>query len=299
MKLKLLIGLSLFCIFSWSFVKAQVYTYYLDNNLSSVTKDKAIMLGKGSRQNDLFKLDCYSLKGDQLYITLHCKDSTLSSLQGPYFSFHKNRKIEESGEYMSDSKEGAWQKWDSLGRKTDSTVYKNDLAMFQKTFRYHNNNVLSYQSLKDSLQDTFITFSYDSNAVLTQAASFLGNKGILRTYTSQGTTLDSVFTREEIETEFPGGQKEWSKYLRFNLNASTPQENGATNNGTYTVIVHFTILPDGNIVDIEAETAHGYGMEKEVFRIIRNSPKWVPAKQYGRYVKAYRKQPVTFVVQGQ
>jgi protein TonB len=37
-------------------------------------------------------------------------------------------------------------------------------------------------------------------------------------------------------------------------------------------------------------------MEEEVMRVIKRGPKWIPASQNGRLVKAYRKQPVTFVV---
>ena len=38
-------------------------------------------------------------------------------------------------------------------------------------------------------------------------------------------------------------------------------------------------------------------MEQEVMRIIKNSAQWQPASQNGRMVKAYRKQPVTFMIE--
>jgi periplasmic protein TonB len=37
-------------------------------------------------------------------------------------------------------------------------------------------------------------------------------------------------------------------------------------------------------------------MEEEVIRLLKNSPRWKPAIQFGRNVKAYRKQPTTFMV---
>jgi protein TonB len=37
-------------------------------------------------------------------------------------------------------------------------------------------------------------------------------------------------------------------------------------------------------------------MEEEAMRAIRKAPKWNPAVQNGRQVKAYRKQPITFIV---
>ena len=37
-------------------------------------------------------------------------------------------------------------------------------------------------------------------------------------------------------------------------------------------------------------------MEEEVERMLNKSPKWVPAFQFGRNVKAYRLQPITFEI---
>jgi hypothetical protein len=38
-------------------------------------------------------------------------------------------------------------------------------------------------------------------------------------------------------------------------------------------------------------------MEEEVVRILKKSPKWSPAIQNGKPVKAYRRQPVTFMIE--
>jgi periplasmic protein TonB len=106
---------------------------------------------------------------------------------------------------------------------------------------------------------------------------------------------DRTFDKVEIEATFPGGDQAWIKYLQRTLNAATPVDNGAPA-GTYTVIVQFVVTKDGSISDVKALTNHGYGMEKEVIRVIKMGPKWIPAFQEGRQVKAYRKQPVTFAV---
>jgi protein TonB len=56
---------------------------------------------------------------------------------------------------------------------------------------------------------------------------------------------------------------------------------------------------EGNISDVRGLTSRGYGMEEEAVRVIKKGPAWVPAIQNGRKVKAYRKQPITFVVTGE
>lgn len=106
---------------------------------------------------------------------------------------------------------------------------------------------------------------------------------------------NKVFEKVEVEASFKGGEGAWRKYLERNLDANTPVENGAPA-GSYTVIVQFIVDKEGRISDVKAITSHGYGMEDEAVKIIRKGPDWVPAVQNGRNVKAYRKQPITFVV---
>ena len=110
-------------------------------------------------------------------------------------------------------------------------------------------------------------------------------------------TDTSIFKKVEIEATFPGGVTAWTKYLMNNLNPHVPVRKKAPG-GTYMVIVRFIVAKDGSISNTLAETAHGYGMEKEVLRIIKRGPKRIPASQDGRLVNAYRRQPVTFVVSG-
>ena len=112
------------------------------------------------------------------------------------------------------------------------------------------------------------------------------------TDTSEG----NVFEKVDVEATFPGGESAWRKYLEKNLNPNVPVENGAPV-GIYTVIVQFIVDKTGTISDIKTLTNFDYGMEQEVFRIMMNSPMWTPASQNNRAVKAYRKQPITFVIE--
>lgn len=105
-----------------------------------------------------------------------------------------------------------------------------------------------------------------------------------------------VFTRAEVEASFPGGIEAWRRYIIKNLKPNVPVKNGAPI-GIYTVMVRFIVSKEGFIKDIAAETNYGYGMEQEAIRVIKTGPKWIPAQQNGRMVNAYRKQPITFVVQ--
>ena len=295
---KQILLLCISCMLIFSTAKSQSskrYVYYLDGNLTSVEKSKAVVLGEGSYENGAFRINCYSMNKDKLYLTAYCTDSTISEFNGLYTSFHLNGNKEEEGNYKNGSNEGIWQKWDSLQRKVDSTIYLQDQPILSTTFSYYKNGVLSYYTTKDSLLDTYSSVSYTKEGVKRSEVFFQGQKGIIKTFTDNGIVTDSVFTREEKEAEFPGGEKGWRTYLERNLNPDVPVKKRAPPR-TYNVRIKFIVQKDGSITDITAETSYGYGMEEEVIRVISKGPKWIPAVQYGRKVKAYRIQPVTFVV---
>lgn len=109
---------------------------------------------------------------------------------------------------------------------------------------------------------------------------------------------NKIFDKVEIEASYPGGDSKWRQYLERNANGQVATDNGAPE-GTYTTVVQFVVDKEGNISDVKSLTNHGYGMEEEAMRVIKKGPKWNPAVQNGRQVKAYRKQPITFQVQGE
>ncbi len=106
---------------------------------------------------------------------------------------------------------------------------------------------------------------------------------------------NKIFDKVEVEASFPGGESKWRQYLERNCNGQVASDNGAPE-GTYTTIVQFVVDKEGNISDVRSLTSYGFGMEEEAMRVIKKGPNWKPANQNGRAVKAYRKQPITFVV---
>ena len=108
---------------------------------------------------------------------------------------------------------------------------------------------------------------------------------------------DYVFEKVEIEASFPGGESAWREFLGQTLDASVPIKRKAPK-GAYTVWIQFIVDKEGKLSSFKALTDQGYGMEKEVIRTLKKSPPWTPAYMNGKTVKAYRKQPITFVVEG-
>ena len=110
------------------------------------------------------------------------------------------------------------------------------------------------------------------------------------------TDMERIFEKVDIEASYPGGDKAWRKFLESKLDGTVATTNRAPV-GVYTVMIQFVVDKEGHVTDIKPLTNHGYGMENEVIRLLKRSPRWNPAIQNGKPVKAYRKQPVTFMVQ--
>jgi protein TonB len=130
---------------------------------------------------------------------------------------------------------------------------------------------------------------------LTVLSNAQNNQNLTSNDTNVTKVDTTLFTRVDVEATYPGGQEAWINFLQNNLDASVPVRKKAPV-GQYTVYVQFIVDKDGKASDIKALTNHGYGMEKEVMRIIKKAGKWIPAEMNGRKVKAYRKQPITFQV---
>ncbi len=150
------------------------------------------------------------------------------------------------------------------------------------------------EEIKEDAQISTKTVESENKVQIVQAP--VEDKGTVVAEAPKEDDEGKVFNKVEIEAEFPGGTGAWTKYLKNNLDANTPVDNGASE-GTYQVIVRFIVSKDGSISDVVAETKHGFGMEAEAIKIIKKGPRWTPAQQNGRMVNAYRRQPITFVVQ--
>lgn len=107
-----------------------------------------------------------------------------------------------------------------------------------------------------------------------------------------------IFQKVEVEASFPGGFPAWKKFLERNLDANAPLKElpRKTKYFEQTAICQFIVCKDGTICDIKVVNKVLPSIKKEVERVIQLSGNWVPAEQDGKKVKAYRKQPVTFVV---
>jgi protein TonB len=113
---------------------------------------------------------------------------------------------------------------------------------------------------------------------------------------------DKVFQKVEIDAEFPGGTKGWTRYVTREIerNIDELQDDGRSG----TVVVLFIVDKEGAVSEVRALPCSEAGvgnclppnskLAEIAVNAIRKGPNWKPAVQNGRNVKAYRRQPVTF-----
>jgi periplasmic protein TonB len=97
----------------------------------------------------------------------------------------------------------------------------------------------------------------------------------------------------EIESQFPGGDAGWIKFLNANL--SYPSK-AVKKNIQGTVVVQFIVDKDGSVSDIQATSGPDL-LRGAAVDVLKKSPKWTPAYQDGKSVKSYKKQPINFRLQ--
>ncbi len=151
----------------------------------------------------------------------------------------------------------------------------------------------------DEIKDQVIsnkTVESDNTNQIVQAP--VEDKGSAVVEAPKSNDEDKVFTKVENEAEFPGGNAAWTRYVQKSLDGFNPADEGAPP-GKYQVIVRFIVSKDGSISDVQAESKYGYGMEDKAIKCIKGGPNWKPALQNGRNVNAYRRQPITFIVEEQ
>jgi len=104
-----------------------------------------------------------------------------------------------------------------------------------------------------------------------------------------------TFTKVETEAVYPGDSTAWQSYLYKTLHY--PQE-AIDKEVKGTVIVQFIVDEQGKISDVKAISGPQL-LRPESIRMIKKSGTWIPAMNNGKKVKAYKRQPITYMLERQ
>lgn len=94
----------------------------------------------------------------------------------------------------------------------------------------------------------------------------------------------------DVMPEYPGGMKALRKFLERNLVSPDEMEEGSI----VSVKVKFIVGYDGKLKGFEIVEDGGEQYNKEVIRVLKKMPEWIPGKANGHNVSVYYTIPVKF-----
>ncbi len=311
----------LFSIFSLNcFSQAETY---LNADFKPTTADKARYLAITENKNNKWHRYVYNMYqkslemqgwyndeactiADSLQVWYHDNNAVKTihyfkngKLDGNTFQFHDNGMMEDSITYVNGYRKGISIGWDKEGNFKDSTNFDGNGNGVQVSF-YNGGEGKVYSAgrwIQDTTKNGIWNYYHKNGKIMAKEMYKNGQRESCNCFTESGEAIADELCIEK-EADFAGGQTAWGRFLSKNLNPNVPVLKGAPA-GRYTVMSRFVVNSDGTLSDIKIITDPGFGMGAELIRILKKSPKWVPAQQFGRNLKAYRKQPLTFVVENQ
>lgn len=110
--------------------------------------------------------------------------------------------------------------------------------------------------------------------------------------TEDNNTEDVIYnglTAIVVGPDFPGGIEQ---FYAFFANEFNRPEN--TNNSNIKIKVSFAVERDGSLSYVAPLTAIDNGVEEEIIRVLKLSPKWKPGESNGKKIKMVCSLPITF-----
>lgn len=106
------------------------------------------------------------------------------------------------------------------------------------------------------------------------------------------TDNDKVFTKAEVYPSLPGGESAWNLYIKKIIEQNINELRADNKSGT--CLVRFIVAKDGTVSQIQAMSMQGTKLAEVSVEAIRRFPKWIPGRQNGHTVNAYKEVPITF-----
>ena len=92
---------------------------------------------------------------------------------------------------------------------------------------------------------------------------------------TEGATPDNPAVYADVQPEFPGGDAALEDFIRKRVNFYKARTAGIEK---ARIVVSFIVSPDGRVMNIEAVSSKGFGMEEAVIEAVSKMPRWNPGK---------------------
>jgi len=245
--------------------------------MNVVQQRDAVISGTGEWKDSLYAVTCYYIKSHKPAGIFHYTDATLSKRQGPCEFDSEKEGIQTKGRYSNGDRDGLWLTTHKDGRLDDSTFFDKGAAITCVRFYYYPDKHLELETEDDVIDQKFYALAYTDRGQL---------------FSVDSTTQDytNVSFAEDTVAQFPGGPAGWTRYITKQIQAHI---DNLTDKDYGTVLLRFFIDTSGNISNVRALTMSGSLLASIGIQAVEKGPAWIPARQKGRNVKAFRIQPLT------
>lgn len=263
---------------------------YVDSNYKAVSGwEKAVYYYKAYKKDSAnFILSVHNRAG-QLQKREVYLDAGLTIKNGQSV-IYTNGKPTEKGIYINDEREGLFVEYDTLGNVLKTESYRRDTLNGAYSSYWPNGTVKETGNYNRGSKTGEWISHYESGKLAVSEKYTEDSKLVNGTYLDEE---GNAITRDKIEVipAFPGGINKFYELLGRNMRyPRDAAERGIRGE----VKVSFIITETGAIEDIKIKKKLYPSLDQEALRVMKLSPKWVPAKQFGKNVRVMYTIPIRF-----
>jgi len=257
----------------------------------------------------------YFIHGLVLQMDGYYTDTACTLKSGRFAYFFANKKLDATGLYLNNEKQGLWVSFHSNGMMKDSTVYEEGkpIGISQGWYRdgsiadsskwnadgshsevgWFNNGSPSLAGFFDSSGKEQGKWKYFYNNGKVSAIEIYDHGTLVdKHYFDETGNAVSDTTNTDCEAVLTGGDSAWTNYI--SKHSAYPSQYKIANAEQATVVVTALIDVNGNLMDAEVSIPFYLVFDKLALQVIRASPKWVPARKHNRRVPQSLTQAITF-----
>ena len=295
--------LILLLILSFSLMSGaqKITAKFYDRNWTECEIAKASFYSNVEKTDSGWLRNDYYISTNGLKMTAHFKDSICKVKNGGAMYFFVNDKLESTGTYIDNKREGIYIRYHYNGMMADSASYRNDKPIANR-FSWHTNGFMA-DSIFTKNDSTTVEVQWFDNGNLSEYGYYINNKkhGKWNYFHKNGTqaaielnehgkVISADFFNEDgsVQTDtsrinreaiFKNGIKDWSNYLSGKI--YWPEQYKITNSNTATVVTLFIINEDGKIEGYYLDVPFHRLLDNIALDAIKNAPLWKPALEDG------------------
>jgi hypothetical protein len=211
--------------------------------------------------------------------------------QGLWLRFYPDGKAADSTVYDNDNPVGVSMGWHHNGYSSDSAMHLPDGSGVTVSW-FDNGNPSSAGMLSAGSRQNGRWKYYHKNGKPSSIELYDNGKFVDREYFDEsGKPMSNLVTTDRPAT-FPGGMAAWGKYLGEHL--KFPAHAALANSDQAVVVITCTVNEGGKMENVYVSTPFYPEFETNALGVIRHSPRWIPAMNHNRKVKAVLRQPIVF-----